>query len=123
MSMRGLARCRRSRSRSRERHERDRGRERERERFRERSVERRAAREWDRGRERDAEGRAEDRGREAEPPAERKSRVLFVRNIPFQMTEQRLRDLFERFGAVKKVFAQINQRGIAFVTFVAAQPR
>ncbi|KAL7720206.1 Polyadenylate-binding protein [Entamoeba marina] len=50
-------------------------------------------------------------------PVERKSRVLFVRNIFFQITEEDLRSLFEKYGEIKKLFNQVAQRGIAFITY------
>ncbi|EDR28498.1 polyadenylate-binding protein, cytoplasmic and nuclear, putative [Entamoeba dispar SAW760] len=48
---------------------------------------------------------------------ERKSRILFVRNISFNANEESIRKLFEKYGEIKKVFCQIENRGIAFVTF------
>ncbi|KAL7719124.1 Polyadenylate-binding protein [Entamoeba marina] len=61
--------------------------------------------------------RSRGRGRENDLPMERKSRVLFVRNISFQMAEDDLRSLFEKYGEIKKLFNQVAQRGIAFVTY------
>lgn len=56
--------------------------------------------------------------RQRDFPAERKSRVLFVRNVGFNTPEEKLRELFDRYGEIKKVFSQIPQRGIAFITYV-----
>ncbi|EKE40955.1 hypothetical protein ENUP19_0337G0010 [Entamoeba nuttalli] len=48
---------------------------------------------------------------------ERKSRILFVRNICFNTNEESIKKLFEKYGEIKKVFCQIENRGIAFITF------
>jgi len=45
-----------------------------------------------------------------------KKNKLFVGNLPYESTEEELRELFSRFGAVQEVFAP-RQKGYAFVTF------
>ncbi len=44
-------------------------------------------------------------------------RTLFVRNIDFQQQENDLKDLFSKYGEVKRVFLLTEKKGIAFVTF------
>jgi len=48
---------------------------------------------------------------------EKPSRVLFVRNINYNATEQEVREVFEKFGTVIDVFSRIESRGMAFITF------
>jgi hypothetical protein len=49
---------------------------------------------------------------------EKPSRTLFVRNISYDTREEDLRQLFEQYGPVRKIFNLIRKRGMAFVTFV-----
>ena len=55
--------------------------------------------------------------RRLEDVVERKSRVLFIRNIPFATKEEVVKELFSKLGEIKKFFAKIEDRGIAFVTY------
>ncbi|KAL6063319.1 nuclear localization sequence binding protein, variant 2 [Balamuthia mandrillaris] len=48
---------------------------------------------------------------------EEPSRTLFIRNIEYRVSEKALRDLFGRFGDLKRVFELIEKRGMAFVAF------
>jgi len=48
---------------------------------------------------------------------EKPSRTLFVRNISYDTKEEDLKQLFEKFGPVRKIFNLIRKRGMAFVTF------
>lgn len=41
---------------------------------------------------------------------------LFVGNLPYETTEDELRELFSQYGTVQEVFAP-RQKGYAFVTF------
>jgi RNA recognition motif-containing protein len=41
---------------------------------------------------------------------------LFIGNLPYEITEEELNDLFSQYGEVKEVFAP-RQKGYAFVTF------
>eukprot|EP00727_Mastigamoeba_balamuthi_P009852 m51a1_g549 hypothetical protein (437) ;mRNA; r:445993-447915 len=50
-------------------------------------------------------------------PNERKSRVLFVRNVSYEANEKDVKELFERHGDVKKTFMLISRRGIGFITY------
>ena len=47
---------------------------------------------------------------------EDKKNKLFIGNLPYEITEEELTELFSQYGAVKEVFAP-RQKGYAFVTF------
>ena len=42
-----------------------------------------------------------------------------MRNISFEVSENQLREVFEEFGEVKRLFNLIQKRGMAFVTYVS----
>lgn len=50
---------------------------------------------------------------------ERPSRTLFVRNISYEVTEEELRPIFEKYGEIKKFFNRVSKRGMAFITYVS----
>ena len=51
---------------------------------------------------------------------ERHTRTLFVRNLPFEYTEEELKRMFEKFGEVKKSYLLSgDKKGMAFVTYVS----
>ncbi|KAJ5069775.1 protein mei2-like 4 [Anaeramoeba ignava] len=45
------------------------------------------------------------------------TRTLFVRNIAFEATIDEIRDEFEKFGKIKRIYDIIKKRGIAFITY------
>ena len=47
----------------------------------------------------------------------RTSNTLFVKNIPFEMTTDELRKVFEEFGGLATIKAHTRERGIAFITY------
>ena len=65
------------------------------------------------------DGRNEKRENSRNVTVERRSRVLFVRNISFNFPEEKFREMFESYGEIKKIYNQIQQRGIAFITYVS----
>ena len=47
---------------------------------------------------------------------EDKKNKLFIGNLPYEITEEELREIFSQYGTVLEVFAP-RQKGYAFVTF------
>ena len=45
---------------------------------------------------------------------------LFIGNLPYDISEEELKDLFSQYGEIKEVFAP-RQKGYAFVTFANAE--
>ncbi|KAK8900063.1 hypothetical protein M9Y10_002386 [Tritrichomonas musculus] len=45
------------------------------------------------------------------------SNTLFVKNLPFEMSSDKVKKMFEKYGEVAFIKSQIHERGIAFITF------
>ena len=50
---------------------------------------------------------------------ERPSRTLFIRNIDYSVSGDELQKICETYGQMKKFFPLIENRGMAFVTYVS----
>lgn len=50
---------------------------------------------------------------------EKPSRSLFVRNIPYDVTQEEMNTLFTEYGPLSRFYNLIPKRGIAFITFVS----
>ena len=75
-----------------------------------------------RGRERSVRPRMERSVYQPDPGAERPEdskpcRVLFVRNIAYEVDVAEFKATFESFGPVKSFFDLIHRRGLMFVTY------
>ncbi|ELP84885.1 RNA-binding protein, putative [Entamoeba invadens IP1] len=60
--------------------------------------------------------RSESRGA-TKDEKERPSRTLFAHNISYNVPETEIKELFSKYGELKKVFSKIDDRGIAFITY------
>ena len=47
------------------------------------------------------------------------SRTLFIRNISYDVPESTIREMFEKYGEIKKLFLLVEKRGMAFITYVS----
>lgn len=54
---------------------------------------------------------------------DRHTRTLFVRNIAYECSEDELRQMFERYGEIKKLYSLVEKKGMAFITYVSILPR
>jgi RNA recognition motif-containing protein len=50
---------------------------------------------------------------------ERQTRTLFVRNVSYSIQEKQMKELFAKYGELKRFFNLIEKRGMAFVTYVS----
>jgi hypothetical protein len=51
------------------------------------------------------------------PVKEYPCRTLFIRNINYETPEPYLRELFEKYGEIKRFFSLLEKRGMLFVTY------
>jgi RNA recognition motif-containing protein len=49
---------------------------------------------------------------------EKPTRTLFVRNVPYECSQQEITDIFSAYGKLARVYDLIQKRGMAFVTYV-----
>lgn len=47
------------------------------------------------------------------------SRTLFIRNVSYDVPESTIREMFEKYGEIKKLFLLVEKRGMAFITYVS----
>lgn len=70
-----------------------------------------------RGRSNEPISSSKDRNHEATLLKERPCRTLFVRNVHFDITEDQIRKIFEKYGDIKGIYNLLGKRGLAFITF------
>lgn len=63
-------------------------------------------------------GKSEDSQADPRSVHERPTRTLFVRNVNYTVSEKQLRETFQKYGEIKRIFNLIEKRGMAFVTYV-----
>jgi hypothetical protein len=66
----------------------------------------------------EAEVSARDMTHEERREREKPTKTLFIRNVPYEATQQELSDIFSAYGKVSRVYDLIAKRGMAFVTYV-----